>query len=328
MTFTDPIIGGESKLIRSAIQSPNYVPGVSGWTINRDGTAEFNSTTIRGELLVTDPDGSYVRIYDQDPGSGALIEFGLPTASGAVLTPASITSSDNASGTGHPGIVFKSATVDGSPFAIMNMISNTTTDTSDMFLDATDIVLTAETRGRFYAGSLLDFQMLPGGSGLFQVRDGDANFGQDLTVDGKAYTETSRIIVGNKTVLNTAQGAGTTTSATYVDLPATSSLSFTKLYDAAETKLCVSLSVGARITVATFTAVRFGVRINGADYDVAHTEIADLSKHGTMSGEREVTGIPAGTYTVQVRYRRVSGGGTINVDSNDWLSLTVEEVPV
>jgi hypothetical protein len=52
--FTNPIVGGV-KLIRQAIQSPNYVPGVSGWTINRDGTAEFSGVTLRGELYIGNP---------------------------------------------------------------------------------------------------------------------------------------------------------------------------------------------------------------------------------------------------------------------------------
>lgn len=49
MTFGNPVVGG-NKLIRPAIQSPNYQSGTAGWTINRDGTAEFNSVTIRGTL--------------------------------------------------------------------------------------------------------------------------------------------------------------------------------------------------------------------------------------------------------------------------------------
>lgn len=338
MSFTNPIIGGGNALIREEIKSPDYVAGISGWRIGKDGTAEFNDVVLRGELFVTDPDGSYVRVYDQNPGSGALIEFGLPTASGAVLTPASITSSANASGTGHPGIVFKSATVDGSPFAILNMISNTTTDISEVFLDATDIIISAENFGRFYAGSILDFQMLPGGSGLFRVRDGDATFEQDLnvdgsetvggslTVDGNIFVNGSTIVVNNKSTLNTAQGAGTTTSATYVDLPAPSSLSFTKKYNAS-TKLIVTVCAGARSNAA-LTTVRFGVRINGVDTDVAHMEIPDANKHVALSGVTTVTGLLAGTYTVQVRYRRTAGAGTLQVDSNDWLSLAVEEVPV
>lgn len=52
MAFSNPVVGGV-KLIREAIQSPNYVTGVSGWTINRDGSAEFNNVTIRGSLVVT-----------------------------------------------------------------------------------------------------------------------------------------------------------------------------------------------------------------------------------------------------------------------------------
>jgi hypothetical protein len=47
--FTNPIVAG-LNLIRTAIRSPDYVAGVSGWTINKDGTCEFNDAVIRGEL--------------------------------------------------------------------------------------------------------------------------------------------------------------------------------------------------------------------------------------------------------------------------------------
>lgn len=50
MPFTDPIIGGSGVLVRSSIRSPDYVPGGAGWTINRDGTAEFNNVTVRGSF--------------------------------------------------------------------------------------------------------------------------------------------------------------------------------------------------------------------------------------------------------------------------------------
>lgn len=45
----DPIVGG-NVLRRPAIQSPNFVTGVSGWTINADGTVEFNNGTFRGTV--------------------------------------------------------------------------------------------------------------------------------------------------------------------------------------------------------------------------------------------------------------------------------------
>lgn len=61
--FQSSILAGVT-LVRAAIRSPNYVPGVSGWTINQDGSSEFNDVTVRGELFVTDPSGSYVRIFN------------------------------------------------------------------------------------------------------------------------------------------------------------------------------------------------------------------------------------------------------------------------
>lgn len=51
MPFSDPILAG-STLIRPAIQSPDYEPGVSGWSINADGTSEFNGGMFRGAVLL------------------------------------------------------------------------------------------------------------------------------------------------------------------------------------------------------------------------------------------------------------------------------------
>jgi hypothetical protein len=51
--FTNPVFGGNT-LIRPAIRSPNYTPGVAGWSINRDGTAELNSLTLRGTFVGND----------------------------------------------------------------------------------------------------------------------------------------------------------------------------------------------------------------------------------------------------------------------------------
>lgn len=46
--FENAIINATNSLIRAAMHSPNYVTGVSGWTINKDGSAEFNNLTLRG----------------------------------------------------------------------------------------------------------------------------------------------------------------------------------------------------------------------------------------------------------------------------------------
>lgn len=54
MPFANDIVGG-TKLLIPAIRSPNYIPGVSGWSINRDGSAEFASGTFRGPVVIIDP---------------------------------------------------------------------------------------------------------------------------------------------------------------------------------------------------------------------------------------------------------------------------------
>ena len=45
----NPVVGG-TVLRRPAIQSPDYSAGVSGWSINADGSAEFDDVTVRGEF--------------------------------------------------------------------------------------------------------------------------------------------------------------------------------------------------------------------------------------------------------------------------------------
>lgn len=61
MPFGNPAIGGQI-LVRPAIQSPDYVPGTSGWRIARDGSAEFNNLNLRGTGLFGTPGGQRVEI--------------------------------------------------------------------------------------------------------------------------------------------------------------------------------------------------------------------------------------------------------------------------
>lgn len=81
--YANSILGGASKLIRSAIQSPNYVPATSGWTVNKDGSAEFNNLTIRGTFFGTNYiiNNSGAFFYSGTPALGNLI-ISITTASG------------------------------------------------------------------------------------------------------------------------------------------------------------------------------------------------------------------------------------------------------
>lgn len=74
MSFRDSVVRGVT-LIREAIQSANFVTGVSGWTINRDGTVEFASAIVRGLIEVIGANGAKIRI---DPQTYPIIQFFSP----------------------------------------------------------------------------------------------------------------------------------------------------------------------------------------------------------------------------------------------------------
>lgn len=73
MTPGDPVVGS-TILRRPAIQSPNYVAGSAGWTINVDGSAEFNNLILRGTFTGTDfyLDGTGAFFYTSTPAAGNL----------------------------------------------------------------------------------------------------------------------------------------------------------------------------------------------------------------------------------------------------------------
>jgi hypothetical protein len=84
MPFSDPIVGG-TTLVRPAIHSPNYVAGTSGWSINRDGSAEFNNLTARGTVVVGNPPGQ-VTLDEDGSGNGQLIASGADGSQTAIVT--------------------------------------------------------------------------------------------------------------------------------------------------------------------------------------------------------------------------------------------------
>jgi hypothetical protein len=71
----NPVVGG-TALRRQAIQSPDFVTGVSGWIIRQDGSAEFNNLTIRGTFagtnFVINSSGSF--FYSPTEAAGNLVE--------------------------------------------------------------------------------------------------------------------------------------------------------------------------------------------------------------------------------------------------------------
>jgi hypothetical protein len=64
MPFTNEIAGGQGTLVRNWLQSQNFVTGVSGWQIQKNGNAEFNNGTFRGSITSGSNPGQHVVIND------------------------------------------------------------------------------------------------------------------------------------------------------------------------------------------------------------------------------------------------------------------------
>lgn len=62
--WNSPIAAGDGSLVYPALKSPNFVTTVSGWLLDRNGNAEVNNVTVRGDLLVNGSNGSFIRIAD------------------------------------------------------------------------------------------------------------------------------------------------------------------------------------------------------------------------------------------------------------------------
>lgn len=88
MAFGSPIVGSQGRLLREEIASPDYVAGVSGWVIRKDGSAEFNEGEFRGQARVTSPSGAEVGL--EANATQALVSLMPPDETGFTWTPAEI----------------------------------------------------------------------------------------------------------------------------------------------------------------------------------------------------------------------------------------------
>jgi hypothetical protein len=145
--------------------------------------------------------------------------------------------------------------------------------------------------------------------------------------DGTAYV---LVWPPNGEGLNAAGPSSTDnlTSDTYVNISATgttTSFSFTKR--SADTRLKIEMHA-TFFSSSVSGGARFGVNINSTDYDVSSYSGALPAANARVfaSGVRYVASIPAGTHTVQARWRRADAVGTITRVAADWLSVSVLEV--
>jgi hypothetical protein len=120
----------------------------------------------------------------------------------------------------------------------------------------------------------------------------------------------------------TSVGSGSTASTTYVNVPNTTALSFTK--HRADTNIVLTFHIGGAYSSAS-DYHQYGIRVNSVDYMIAMNGLAAYVRH-MESGTQVITGLAAGSYTAQPRVL-VSGGagGTITYDSTVYYSMSVTE---
>lgn len=71
--FQHDIAGGDGNLVITSVQSPDFVHGVSGWQISRNGNAEFNNVQARGQFFLAGANGSEIAIILS--GNAPIIEL-------------------------------------------------------------------------------------------------------------------------------------------------------------------------------------------------------------------------------------------------------------
>jgi hypothetical protein len=147
-----------------------------------------------------------------------------------------------------------------------------------------------------------------------------------IAYDGTNWLAVSSSGAGSLNAQAVTSGTDTTTSATYVNMAGTGSVttfSFTKR--TANTRVKLEMNAGFTNAVGT-SLVDFALQIGGTDYQMGHTIQLVVTATQQFSGVRIVSGIPAGVYTVQCRWRREGGSGTPTRGSNEWLSASAEEI--
>lgn len=95
MTYSQPIVGG-NVLLRQEMRSENYVQGVSGWRITRDGDAEFNDIVARGDItassLTVITQEGIIRIPEGAADNAIILEATTPpTSQHAIISTDSTT---------------------------------------------------------------------------------------------------------------------------------------------------------------------------------------------------------------------------------------------
>ena len=83
LNFFNSVINAlTGNLIATSVHSPNFLTGVSGWSINKSGSAEFNNIIIRNGQVIS---GTFLLYSTAIPAKGKLVMAFAPIAGGTDL---------------------------------------------------------------------------------------------------------------------------------------------------------------------------------------------------------------------------------------------------
>lgn len=131
--------------------------------------------------------------------------------------------------------------------------------------------------------------------------------------------------------LSTTSGSDTCTSSSYQSMTGTgsqTSFSFTKRFGSAISRIKVTIHQTLYQSGGSLPFAQLGALVNGTDYDLIGATISGSGVNTMMSGFAYIPSIAAGVYTIQARWKRVSGTGTLTRDTLNWLAFEAMEVSV
>lgn len=321
LTPGNPTVGG-TTLRLPAIQSPNYVPGTSGWIIRQDGTAEFAGLIIDGGTVVIGSAGS-VFLYSGVPAAGNLV-ISLASVAGTDAFGNSYPTGFNVQGTNGTKITAWLQAVTGSAILLFTPQDNT--------MAAGNITGTSSGG----VGTLGLFPPHPTGlssSGSIQLTGGTSGHGTISLTAPDGITASGDLLSLNSAIVDTTIPApvqafvnntiAVTSTNVYASLPAPGPLTATIANPSLTRALQVEVTYQAWMQ-ANGAATRAGVAASGSNTftpvpgtggSVAFGQTLYMANQGgtataKLTGQIVVS-IPAGgTTTFELQAFRETGGTT------------------
>lgn len=154
-------------------------------------------------------------------------------------------------------------------------------------------------------------------------------YGSDWLVTGSfsesGFGESSRVVQMSSTT-------GTLTNSSYSDVTEFGTMPFSKFFD--NTYVRFGLHASAYCITAAATQVQFGIRVTpvdsgssyaATDLDMNRFHFAAINTHVGDYMPVRIVGIPAGSYTLSLRWKRFAGAGGVVADSGDKFVMEADE---